>query len=159
MDRKAKKHALQMLSNGMYVMTSGGSARDCGATVTWVSQASFQPPLIMAAVRKDSRIFKCVSESQVAVIHVLAHAQLDVARKFMCHASAHDGTLNGECFTTGITSAPVLQNVPALVECKVRRIVDDVGDHAVMIMEVVDAQCREQARPLTVADSPWEYGG
>lgn len=147
-----------MLSNGMYVMTSGGGERDCGATVTWVSQASFQPPLIMAAVRKGSRIFKCVSESQVAVIHVLAQAQLDVARKFMC-PSEQDGALNGERFTPGTTSAPVLQNVPAFVECRVRRIVDDVGDHAVVIMEVVDAQCREHARPLTVAESPWEYGG
>jgi hypothetical protein len=28
-----------------------------------------------------------------------------------------------------------------------------------MILEVLGAECRERVRPLTIADSPWEYGG
>ena len=56
-------------------------------------------------------------------------------------------------------AAPVLAALPAHVECRVGQIVDSGGDHALVILEVVEAQCREQVRPLTVADSPWEYGG
>lgn len=148
-----------MLFNGMYVMTSRSGERCCAATVSWVSQASFRPPLIMAAVRKDSHVFKCLSESQIAVLNILAQAQLDIARKFFTHTPGHDGAFNDERFTAGITSAPVLQSAPAYVECKVCRILDNVGDHAVVVMEVVDAQCREDVRPLTMAESPWKYGG
>lgn len=159
MDRKAKKQALQMLHNGMYVMTTRSGQRCCAATVTWVSQASFRPALIMAAVRKDSRIFECLSESRHAVLNILAHGQVEVARKFLLHTPGHDGAFRDERFTDGITSAPVLQSAPAYVECKVCRIVDDVGDHAVVILEVVDAQCRRNTRPLSVAETPWKYGG
>jgi flavin reductase (DIM6/NTAB) family NADH-FMN oxidoreductase RutF len=33
------------------------------------------------------------------------------------------------------------------------------GDHAIVILEVVNAEIRGEITPLTVADSPWEYGG
>jgi len=41
----------------------------------------------------------------------------------------------------------------------VERIVDTGGDHAVVILRVVEAECREPIRPLTVAQTSWEYGG
>jgi flavin reductase (DIM6/NTAB) family NADH-FMN oxidoreductase RutF len=159
MDRKAKKQVLQMLHNGMFVMTTRSGERSCAATVTWVSQASFRPPLIMAAVRKNSRVYRCLAQSQIAVLNILAQEQLALARKFFLHTPGRDGAFDGERFTDGVTSAPVLQSAPAYVECKVCRIVDNVGDHAVVIMEVVDAQCRRDAQPLSVAESPWKYGG
>jgi flavin reductase (DIM6/NTAB) family NADH-FMN oxidoreductase RutF len=159
MDSGTKKRALQKLHYGMYVMTSRSRVQCCAATVTWVSQASFHPPLIMAAVRKSSHLFKCVSESGIAVINILAQARLDVARKFFSGSQSTDGAFDDEPFTAGISTAPVLQSACAFMECRVHRILDDVGDHAVVIMEVVEAQCREDARPLTVAELPWKYAG
>lgn len=51
MNPKIKRKTLRMLSNGMYVITSSSGERYGAATVTWVSQASFKPPLVMAADR------------------------------------------------------------------------------------------------------------
>ena len=45
----------------MYVITSRYGEDYGAATVTWVSQASFRPPLIMAAIRPGSNVFKCLS--------------------------------------------------------------------------------------------------
>jgi hypothetical protein len=70
-----------------------------------------------------------------------------------------DGQMNSEPLTEGKPSVPVLQNAPAYVECRVRRIVDDVGDHAVVILEVLEGECRQQTCPMTIAQSPWHYGG
>lgn len=159
MDPRTKKKTLRMLSNGMYVITSRSGARYGAATVTWVSQASFKPPLIMAAVRPESNVFQCLRESGIVAIHVLGVEQTAMAAKFFSPTKATDGAINGEPFVTGTTSAPILQRAPAYVECRVRHILDNGGDHAVVIMEVVQAECREQRRPLTIADSPWEYGG
>jgi flavin reductase (DIM6/NTAB) family NADH-FMN oxidoreductase RutF len=53
----------------------------------------------------------------------------------------------------------VLTNLPAHVECVVRHIVDEPGDHAVVVMEVVEARCVPEVKPLRVEDSPWRYGG
>lgn len=148
-----------MLSNGVYVLTSRSGDRYGAATVTWVSQASFKPPLIMAAVRRESNVFKCLHESGTAVLHIVGQQQQDIARRFFFPTDAGRGTINGQPFAEGRTAAPVLASLPAHVECRVERVVDTDGDHAVVILRVVEAECREQVRPLTIAESPWEYGG
>ena len=159
MDSKIKRKTLRLFSNGIYILTSRSG--DCcrAALVSWVSQVSFKPPLIMAAVRKGSNIFACLSESGIAAIHILGCDQQDVARKFFTKMQAVDGAINGEPFLNGKTGAPTLQNAPAYVECQLHQIVENGGDHAIVVLEVVEAECRQQVQPLTIAASPWEYGG
>lgn len=159
MDPIAKRKSLRLLTNGVYVMSARSGAAFGAATVTWVSQASFRPPLVMAAVRKESNVFKCLHESRAAAIHVLDRDQRDLAQRFFAPTRAADGTINGEPYTDGVTSAPILTSAPVYLECVVRHILDDVGDHAIVILEVTEAACRADLRPMTVAESPWEYGG
>ena len=159
MDAKVKQKTLRLLSNGVYVLTARSENRYGAATVSWISQASFKPPLIMAAVRRESNVFRCLEESRAAVLHIVGDGQQDIARRFFSTTTSGDGTINGEPVTEGKTAAPVLPSLPAHIECRVERIVDTDGDHAVVILRAVEAECREQVRPLTIADSPWEYGG
>jgi flavin reductase (DIM6/NTAB) family NADH-FMN oxidoreductase RutF len=159
MNAAGRRRALRMLSNGMYVMTSRSGERYGAATVTWVSQASFNPPLIMAAVRGDSNVFHCLKESGLAAIHVLGRGQQEMARRFFAPTASDATGINGEPVEPGATSMPILRHAPAYAECRVRRILEDLGDHAVVIFEVVEAECREPVQPLTIADTPWEYGG
>jgi flavin reductase (DIM6/NTAB) family NADH-FMN oxidoreductase RutF len=158
-EKKTQQKTLLMLSNGMYIMTSRSGSRYGAATVTWVSQASFKSPLMVAAMRKVSTIFECLSESRTAAIHILRINQEELARKFLSTTQTNLNAINGEPFKEGKTSAPVLDNVPAYIECRVHAIADNRSDHAVVIMEAVEAECREQVQPLTIAKSPWEYGG
>src|SRR5713226_8122185 len=122
MDVKSRRDTLRMFSNGVYVLTSRSEDQYGGATVTWVSQASFHPPLIMAAVRKESNVFRCMTKSGLVALHVLASNQQDVAQRFFSPTEAAGGRINGEPFVDGKTSVPVLQAAPAYVECRVRRI-------------------------------------
>lgn len=160
MDPKTKQKTLRLLTNGMYVLTSNGTNGHLGAaTVTWVSQASFKPPLLMLAVRKNSNVFRCLRESRVAALHVLAVGQSAIAQKFFAPSRGSSTKLNDEPFFEGKTSAPILKNLPAYVECKVLDIREEYGDHAIVILEVVEAELGAHIVPLTVSDSPWEYGG
>lgn len=159
MDAKTRQKTLRMLSNGVYVLTSRSEDRYGAATVSWVSQASFKPPLIMVAVRRDSNVFKCLAESRNAVLHIVGDEQQEIARRFFFPTRAASGTINGEPFADGKTAAPVLHNLPAHAECRLEQVVDTDGDHAVVILRVVEAECREPVRPLTMAQTPWEYGG
>lgn len=159
MDARTKKRVLRMLSNGVYVLTSRSAEHYGAATVTWVSQASFKPPLLMAAVRRESNVYQCVAASGSAVLHVVGEGQQEIARRFFYPTRPGSGTLNGEPFSEGRTSSPVLANLPAHVECRVEQIVDTDGDHAVLILRVVEAECSEHSRPLTMAATSWVYGG
>jgi flavin reductase (DIM6/NTAB) family NADH-FMN oxidoreductase RutF len=160
MDPKIRQKALRLLTNGIYVMTSRSGEKFGAATVTWVSQAGFKPPLLMAALRKDGNVLECVVESRQAVLHILDKGQASLAQTFFASAKESAGLLNGESYAPGEkTSAPVLTNAHAHLECEVREILQQHGDHALVILEVINAEIRRDITPLTVADSPWEYGG
>ena len=159
MDPKTKQRVLRLLTNGMYVITSRSGERYGAATVTWVSQASFKPPLLMVALRKDGSAYQCIVESRVAVLHVLDCEQRDLAQKFFAATEQSRGMLNGEPYSAGKNRAPILDNLGAYLECQVVEIVEKHGDHAVVILEAVEAVIRKEIKPLTVTDSPWQYGG
>lgn len=159
MDTKIRQKTLRMLSNGVYVLTSRRDGQYGAATVSWVSQVSFKPPLIMAAVRRQSNVFKCLAESRAAALHIVGEGQQAIARNFFFPTEAGCETINGEPVVEGETGAPILANLPAYVECQVEQIVDADGDHALVILRVVEAECRGEVRPLTIAQTPWEYGG
>lgn len=159
MNPQSRQKTLRMLSNGVYVLTSRTEDRVGAATITWVTQVSFRPPLVMAGVRWQSNVFQCIAKSGVAALHIVAEEQLELAWRFFFPTKAGRGTINGEPYTEGSTMSPILGNFPAHVECRLERIVDTGGDHAVVILRVVDAAFGAPIRPLTVAQSPWEYGG
>ena len=150
---------LRLLSNGVYIITSRDGDHFGAATVTWLSQASFKPPLLMAAIRPESNVFRCLTHSCVAAIHIVDCSQKSIAQRFFTPTSVAAGTINGEPYRNGTTSAPILQNFGAHVECRVRRIIQGEGDHALILMEVIDAECRAPVQPLTIRESPWQYGG
>src|SRR5947207_8032695 len=124
MDPAIRRRALRMMSNGMYVMTSRSGERYGAATVTWVSQASFRPPLLMAAVRPESNVFACLRESGIAALHILGRGQVDVARRFFAPTRADDSGINGLAFHPGVTRAPIREDIPACVDFRVMMILD-----------------------------------
>jgi len=159
MDTKIRRKTLRMLSNGVYVLTSRSNGRFGAATITWVSQASFKPPLLMTAVRRESNVFQCLTESHTAALHIVGDDQQEIAKRFFFPTDADGETINGEPFVEGRTAAPILANLPAHVECELERVIDTGGDHAVVILRVVEAECGSDVRPLTIAATPWQYGG
>ena len=55
MNQDAKKTALRMIPYGIYVLTADdGKGNVAGATVNWVTQTAFNPPLVVAGVKTDS---------------------------------------------------------------------------------------------------------
>ena len=160
MDPKTKQKTLRLLTNGMYVLTSrNAEGEPAAATVSWVSQASFKPPLIIAALRKESRVLAYLRESGVAALHILGSHQRSLAQKFFAATRGAKNGMKDEPFVEGKTSAPILQSIPAYVECKLVRVHEEDGDHAIAVLQVVNAVLSETLEPLTVSDTPWEYGG
>ena len=159
MDVKKRKQTLRMLSNGVYVLTSRSAGQYGAATVTWVAQASSKPPLLMVALRRDSNVFRCLAASGSAALHIVGKGQREMARRFFYPTDAAAGAIHGEPIIESIDIAPVLRNLPDHIQCRVDRIIDTEGDHAVVILAVTGARCRKNVRPLRLADTTWQYGG
>ncbi len=144
MDDAAKKTALRMIPYGLYVLTA--RARDgavAAATVNWVTQASFAPPLVAVGVKVDSGAHPIIKATGVFALNVLGKGQQKLAFAFFKPAELAGGTISGEPFRAGTTGAPVLENAIAFVECRVVG-AHEGGDHTVFIAEVVEAGVAKQ---------------
>jgi flavin reductase (DIM6/NTAB) family NADH-FMN oxidoreductase RutF len=138
MDPNAKKTALRMIPYGLYVLTAESPAGISAATVNWVTQASFAPPLVAVGVKVDSHAHALIKESKTFALNVLGKGQQAMAFTFFKPAERQGATISGEPFRAGSTGAPILTNTPAYVECRLVGTVEK-GDHSIFVGEVVDA--------------------
>lgn len=158
MNREHKKKALRMFSYGLYILTAQFEGELAAATVTWLSQASFEPPLVMVAVRKDSNSYRLLDRSKHFAINILGEGQKEMAGAFFRTSVIADGRMNGYVYEQGKTGCPIFLEAPASVECRVTDVVDR-GDHAVVVGEVVQAAVRHKVNPLQLDTTGWSYGG
>jgi flavin reductase (DIM6/NTAB) family NADH-FMN oxidoreductase RutF len=160
MDPEVKKRTLRLLTYGLYVLTAADGDEVAAGTVNWLSQASFEPPLVMVGVKADSRIHELVERSGTFAVNILGADQKDVATAFFRPSQVEDGRINGYAFEPGPeTGAPLLIDLPAWFEARVTDVVKR-GDHTVFVAEVVNAGLRDpEAKPLEMWDTGWFYGG
>jgi flavin reductase (DIM6/NTAB) family NADH-FMN oxidoreductase RutF len=139
MDANHKKTALRMIPYGLYVLTaqSKDGARTA-ATVNWVTQASFEPPLVVVGVKADSHAKAVIDSSGSFALNILGKGQQGIAYGFFKSVESDDQQIGGQAYRPGATGAPILQATPAFVECRVLETFER-GDHAIVVGEVVEA--------------------
>lgn len=139
MDEVSKKTALRMIPYGIYVLTAKTQDGDvAAATVNWVTQTSFDPPMLVVALKADSAAYGLVKGCGHFALNMLGKGQQAVAFGFFKPAE-HDGErISGEPYHPGVTGAPILEVAQAAVECRIVEVVAR-GDHHVVVGEVVEA--------------------
>ncbi|MBS0526900.1 MAG: flavin reductase [Proteobacteria bacterium] len=139
MDANTKKTALRMIPYGIYVLTANdGRGGIAAATVNWVTQTAFAPPLVVVGVKTDSGAYQVVKTAKTFALNMLGKDQKGLAFTFFRPADVSDGKLSGHAYRKGSTGSPILTEAPGAVECKVTSIVEQ-GDHHIVVGEVVDA--------------------
>ena len=139
MDQDAKKIALRMIPYGLYVLT--GESKDgkvAAATVNWVTQTSFEPPLIVVGVKADSGAHQIIKETGSFGLNILSKEQQSTAFAFFKTTVKDGKTINGEEYRSGSNGSPILKNTKAYIECSLIETVEK-GDHSVFIVEIKDA--------------------
>ncbi|MHC5021419.1 MAG: flavin reductase family protein [Planctomycetota bacterium] len=162
LDPDAKKTALRMITYGAAIATATESGQAVGATVTWLSQASFEPPMITVALKRDSRLGNAVQAAGTLALSFLHEGQAATAGTFFKaqEVAADAAEMGGEAVSPGAeTGAPILESAPSWIECKV---IDrfEQPDHPVVLCEVIAAGARDaDAKPLELRPNGWNYGG
>jgi len=160
MDAAQKKVALRAINYGLHVLTSTDGGEYAASGVNWVSQASFEPPLVMVAVKADSGAAALAGRTGSFAVNVLGADQLDIGKAFFRSTVMEDGMLNGQPFEPGpATGSPLITACAYWFECRVTDTVER-GDHTVFVAEVVDAGVRDDAvTPMVLRDTGMNYGG
>jgi flavin reductase (DIM6/NTAB) family NADH-FMN oxidoreductase RutF len=161
MDEEAKRQVLRQVPYGMFVMTATAGGKPAASTLTWMSQCSFHPPLVMIGVQSNSLTHAAIEKSGTLAVNFLAENQREIAEKFFRPPEdADSGHLHGlPCEPGPETGSPLLTDLPAWIEARVTDRVER-GDHTVYVCEVVGAGARESDfQPLLLASTSWNYGG
>jgi flavin reductase (DIM6/NTAB) family NADH-FMN oxidoreductase RutF len=144
MDADQKKTALRMIPYGLYVLTAQDkNGARTAATVNWVTQASFEPPLVVVGVKADSHPRAVIAASGSFALNFLGKGQEGIAYAFFKSVESDAQQIGGQAYRPGTTGSPILQAAPAYVECRVVETIEK-GDHAIVVGEVVEAGVSQQ---------------
>jgi len=148
--------ALGTMTYGIYVLTSFYKEEINGMIASWVSQVSYDPLLIMAAVHTNRYSHHLIEKSGCFALHVLAREQADFLNRFKgSDAEAKFASLQ---WKRGITGSPVLEDCMAYFEGKVVAKFSP-GNHTLFFAEVVDARVVAEGQRLSSLDYDGVYLG
>jgi flavin reductase (DIM6/NTAB) family NADH-FMN oxidoreductase RutF len=114
-----------------------------GMTANSFTSVSLDPPLVLVCVDHRARILDHFRASKHFGVNVLAEHQRALSAHFA--RSGYD-RFDGVSWHAGKTGVPLLPGVLSAMECEIQQVLD-VGDHAIMIGEVVHAACAD-GKPL-----------
>lgn len=153
---KSCLRAFGQMTYGIYVLTTCHKEDINGMIASWVTQVSFEPPLIMAAVHPNRYSHQLIEASGVFALHVVDITKNELLDRMMGPNPA--GKFTGIQWAPGKTGCPILQDCMAWFECSVKA-KHQPGNHTMFVGEVVDAGFISSGRPLCTFDCTGVYIG
>ena len=154
----AKKTLLRKIPHGLFVCGVAEGEEVNGFTASWVTQGSFEPPLVVMAVRADSTSNGIIQRTRRFSLNVLAADQKDLAATFFKPQKAVGGRFETVPFSLGELGLPLLDDALGALECE---LVGEVahGDHTVFVAAVRQAVLLRDGAALELSSTGWQYGG
>jgi flavin reductase (DIM6/NTAB) family NADH-FMN oxidoreductase RutF len=143
---------LARIPYGVSVVTMGrgGAKVENGLTISWLSQVSFDPPMLMVAVDKLHYSVDLLRSTKNFCVNLLGADQSVVAGRFAKQATTGDDKLADIAQRPAESGAAILTDSVAYFDCEVASMVE-AGDHLVVIGRVEDAAVLRDRAPMTSA--------
>ena len=155
---KTQDVLFRSLSNGVYIVTVEDQGQFNGVTTPWVTQLSYDPPMVMVALSPLRKCHEMITNSGQFAVNVLASGQVDVASRFGLTTGREMDKFEGVVPERTPAGNPLLANVVAYIDCELVKTVA-VGDHSLFVGEVIGAEVLDLTlSPLTFEPSDyfWE---
>ena len=158
LDLDAKKTLLRKIPHGLFVCGVRDGDDVNGFTASWVTQGSFEPPLVVMGVRADSASHAIIQTTGRFSLNVLRADQKDLAAVFFKPQQGVGGRFDAAPYKLGEHGLPILDDGLGGVECAMVGQVAH-GDHTVFVGEVKSALLHRDAAALELSSTGWNYGG
>ena len=158
MDASTKKQALRSFTYGLFAISCADQGEVNIFTANWITQVSFEPPLLALSVENDSKSLPMIQRSRKFTVNVLHSGQRELAGQLGKSAIYHPDKLNGIEYTLGANGCPLLSDALAWVACEVRHSVE-AGDSTLFVAEVVDVGMTGEGQPLTMKEVGFRHAG
>jgi len=160
MNDTTKKTVLRHFPYGLYALTVKHGGEEHGMTANWVSQTSFEPPMVAAAVENTSKTIGMIRDAHHFAINVFQQGQRELAGKLGRASANAPQKLKGiKTKPAPVSGAPILADALVWVECRVVATLPS-GDHTLVLGEIVEAGVEhEGGQPLTLQEAGFKYSG
>lgn len=158
MDPAIKKQALRLFTYGLYVIMCADGENVNGFTANWLTQVSFEPPLVAVSVENDSKSLPMIVQSGKFTVNVLRSGQRELAGALGKSAVKYPNKLDGIAYSVPTDGYPVLNEALAWVACNVRQSVE-AGDSTIVIADVVNVGILAEGQPLTMNEAGFRHAG
>ena len=147
---------LGKMTYGIYVLTTYHKEAVNGMIASWVSQISYYPLLIMAAVHPNRYSHRLIEKSGCFALHVIDRQQADFLSRFK--GPDPKAKFSSVQWERGKTGCPILNECMAYLECHVKARYTP-GNHTLFLGEVVGAQTFSAGTPFSSLDYDGVYLG
>lgn len=158
MDLAIKKQALRTFTYGLYIVTCHEGDEVNGFTANWLTQVSFEPPLLAVSIENDAKSLPMILNSQRFTVNVLRTGQRQLAGALGKSAYKHPEKLSSVDYTLNEYGHPVLSEALSWVACEVRQTMP-AGDSTLVLAEVIDAGVIAEGQPLTMVETGFKHAG
>ena len=158
LDLEAKKILLRKIPLGLFICTVREDSEINGFTASWVTQGSFNPPLVVMAVRSEGSSHGIIKRTHKFSLNILRSAQKDLAAVFFKPQKGLGGRFESTSYKFGKLELPILEDSIGAVECEVVGSIEK-GDHSIFVGEVKHAYLNNDGEALNLSSTGWSYGG
>jgi flavin reductase (DIM6/NTAB) family NADH-FMN oxidoreductase RutF len=141
---------LAKIPYGVSVVTLGRGGVENGLTISWLSQISFAPPMLMVAVDKLHYSVDLLRSTKNFCVNLLGEDQAALAGRFAKQATTAEDKLADVAQRPADSGAAILTDAVAYFDCEVTSMVE-TGDHVMVIGKIEDAAVLKERAPLTSA--------
>ncbi len=139
--------AIGRIASGCFVLTAQDGPRSTGVLVSWVQQASFEPPSVTVCLRRGRPVDSLIDASGRFLLNVIGDDHVPMFKHFGKGFSLDQDAFAG--LTIEPTEyGPMISSCVAHLACHVSQKLP-VGDHDLYVAEVAAGHVSEGARPYT----------
>jgi|ERR1700738_1307631 flavin reductase (DIM6/NTAB) family NADH-FMN oxidoreductase RutF len=158
MDLQIKKQALRTFTYGLYAVTSVEGDEVNAFTANWLSQVSFEPPLVAVSIENISKSLPMIQRTRKFAVNVLRTGQRELAGTLGKSGLKHPDKLSGIAYDITADGYIVLREALSWVACEVHQTMK-TGDSTLVVAEVVDAGIIAEGQPLSMAEAGFRHAG
>jgi flavin reductase (DIM6/NTAB) family NADH-FMN oxidoreductase RutF len=135
---------LSLIPQSLFIMTSAHETRMASMLVSFVQQASFDPPMVMVSLKKGRSIVPLIHGSRSFALNQIAADDRLVIRKYTMQSDGDDPLQTLETVRK-VTGSPILARTVAFMDCQLVRHLDVESDHDIYIGLIREAGMLREA--------------
>ncbi len=159
MDDAVKKEALRLFTYGLYAVSVRAGERRNAFTANWLSQVSFDPPLLALSVDNTASSLELIRAARRFVVNVYGAEQRELSGRLGKTLSRSPDKLEGIALGETASGQPYLRETLGWVEVAVES-ETPAGDSTLLLGRVVDAGMQRHGdEPLTMRAAGFRHAG